>query len=94
MTEVRWSPLASRDLERIEAYYREAAPDVAATLVGRMVSATRLLRDHPYAGPIELHGTRRKRRVAKTPYNLFYRVAGDHVRILRVIHVAQDQARR
>ena len=94
MIEIRWATLASRDLERIDVWYRAIDPDLAAKMVSRILAATRLLREHPRAGAIELYGTRRKRRAAGTQYNLFYRVAGDHVRILRVLHSARDQSRR
>ena len=93
MKDIRWASLATDDLRRIEEWYGEIDAKIARTIIDRLVGATDLLRDHPQAGPIELYGTRRKRRVRGTPYNLFYRIAGTHVRILRVLHVAQDQAR-
>ena len=93
MISIRWAKRATDDLDGIERWYRAIDPALSDRMLDRIFAATRLLRDHPLAGPIELYGTRRKRRVAGTPYNLFYRVAGDHVRILRVLHVARDQSR-
>ncbi len=93
MKEVRWATLATDDLDAIERWYRDIDAELANKMVDRILAATRLLRDHPLAGAIELYGTRRKRRVAGTPYNLFCRIAGDHVRVLRVLHHAQDPAR-
>ena len=94
MIEIRWATLATRDLEQIDSWYRDIDAGLGAKIVDGILVATRLLREHPRAGAIELYGTRRKRRAAGTPYNLFYRVAGDHVRILRVLHVARDQRPR
>ncbi|WP_419809320.1 type II toxin-antitoxin system RelE/ParE family toxin [Sphingomonas sp.] len=94
MKDIRWAKLATDDVEAIERWYRGVDQELAAKMLDRIVSSTRLLSDHALAGPIELYGTRRKRRVAGTPYNLFYRVTGDHVRVLRVLHHAQDQSRR
>ena len=94
MIEIRWAPLAVADLEAIRAWYREIDYELAEAIAERILAATRLLREFPAAGAIELYGTRRKRRAARTPYNIFYRVAADHVRILRVLHVARDQRRQ
>ena len=92
MIPIRWAPLARRDLSRIEAYHLLQDPDLADKLGRQIISAAKLLREHPMAGPVALDGKRRKWRVAGTRYNLFYRVREDHVQVLRVLHDAQDQA--
>lgn len=92
MIDIRWSPLARRDIVRIEAYHLPHDPDLADRLGRQIISAATLLREHPMAGPLALDGKRRKRRVIGTRYNLFYRIYQEHVRILRVLHDAQDQA--
>ena len=93
MKDIRWARLATDDLQRIARWVGEIDEGLARRMIEETVGATHLLRDHPEAGPIELYGSRRKRRVRGTPINLFYRVAGKQVRILRILHVAQDQTR-
>ncbi|URW77034.1 type II toxin-antitoxin system RelE/ParE family toxin [Sphingomonas donggukensis] len=89
---ILYAALARRDLERIERYHRAIDPDLAVTIVERIVAATGVLRDVPLAGPATVEGHRRKWRVAGTQYIIFYRVAATEVRILRVIHGAQAAA--
>lgn len=41
--DVLWRPQALRDLEAIEAYYKEVAPDFASVFVAGAFEATRVL---------------------------------------------------
>ena len=91
MIELRWAPLARTDLARIDAYYRAINEAIADRMGQQLFTATDFLCDFPLAGPISAQGNRRKWSVAKTPYILFYRVADTHIRILRVLHNAEDQ---
>ena len=94
MAGIRWALLAQADIARIFRYYRGIDPAVAAGLVERIVAAARILSGLPKAGPATPRGDRRKWNVPKTDYILFYRIERDHVRILRVLHSAQQQAGR
>ena len=94
MFEIRWALFARADLERIARYHRAIDPALAAEIGDRIVKAAHFLSDLPHAGPATPRGTRRKWRVPRTDYILFYRLERDHVRILRVLHGAQDQAGR
>lgn len=94
MTEVRWAPLARRDLDKIDSYYRRIDPDLADRMGTDILSATALLGESPLIGPVAAYGNRRKWRVARTPYIIFYRAAKTHIRILRVLHDRMDQRTR
>ena len=86
--------MAQNDLRRIDAHYRATDPELALEIGNRIVAAATFLGGLPEAGPVTMRGTRRKWLVPKTRYLLFYRVAPDQVRVLRVLHGAQDVASR
>ena len=90
MNSVRWAKMSREDIARIDHHYRQIDPALADQINERIVRATGFLEDPPRPAPATPRGDRRKWRVAHTPYVLFYRVAADHVRILRVLHSAQE----
>lgn len=92
MSDVRWAALARADLEAIDDFHRVIDVQIADNLIGSIIGAARFLADLPRAGPVTRPGVR-KWRVAGTPYLIFYRIARDHVRVLRVRHGAQDNSR-
>ena len=91
MLQIRWAPLAQDDLGRLDDHYVETDPTLAVMIVRRILTAADFLCDMPLAGQATGQKDRRKWRVSDTPYNLFYRVAGEELRILRVLHVARDR---
>ena len=93
MADLRWANLALADLEAIVRHHQAGDPAIGVELVERVVSAATFLTQLPEAGPLTIRGLR-KWRVPKTPYLLFYRVAPDHIRVLRVLHGARDLAGR
>lgn len=92
MVEIRWALLAQADYARIARHYQAIDPALAVEIGDRILKATRILAEVPHAGPVTPRGDRRKWRVPRTGYILFYRFESDHVRILRVLHGAQQQA--
>ncbi len=90
MKTIIWSRSARDDLAGIDGYYRQLNPLFAAK-VGRLaIRAALLLAEYPDAGErLDGHG-RRRWLVANTPYLLLYRVVGNELRIIRVMHHAQD----
>jgi len=84
---VRWTPTALRDLESLDAYIAEDAPEAAALTVERILSGIEALKRHPEMG--------RRGRVAGTrelviaPYIVAYRTAQAAIEILAVIHGAR-----
>jgi toxin ParE1/3/4 len=84
-----WSPTALAHLRHAEAYIAEDNPRAAAKTATRILDAVEYLMDFPASGrPGKLPHTR-ELVVAGTPYFLPYRVRGDVVEILGVIHGRQ-----
>jgi toxin ParE1/3/4 len=88
---VAWSRHALDDLEGIWRYV--AADDRAAAdaLVGRIDVATQNIGQFPGGGRAGRVPGTREHPVARTRYVLVYRVVGDEVQVLRVLHGAQDR---
>jgi len=88
---VRWAREARSDLAGIDAFYRPLDFDFAQRAITSAVAAGRFLLDWPRAGQlIEDAPPLRKWRIARTPYSLIYREESDGIRVLRVVHAAQD----
>jgi toxin ParE1/3/4 len=84
-----WSTLSRADRREIYAYIEADNPRAAITIDQRIETAVLRLRDFPESGRIgRVEGTR-ELVVGRTPYVLAYVIAGDVVRILRVIHGAR-----
>ena len=94
MLEIRWATFAQRDLDKIARRHLAFHSDTAIEMLDRIVTATRILVDMPRAGQSTMRASRRRWRVSGIDYVLFYRVERDHVRILRVVHGAQELAGR
>ena len=89
MMELFWTPEATQDRDEIYGYI-EADNPVAALALDELFSekASRLV-DHPGLGRLgRIAGTREL--VAHRHYLLVYDVAGDLVRVLRVLHTARQ----
>ena len=87
--EVRWLDDALADVTGIYRYIATDDPRAAARVVERVQAAVRRLNDAPHHGrPGRWPGTR-ELVVPRAPYIVPYRVAGDHVEILRVFHGAR-----
>ena len=86
---VRWLRTALRNLDE-EASFIAVDDSVAARLVvERLLEAVAQLAEQPGLGrPGRVHGTR-ELVVSKTRYIVPYRVRGDTVEILRVLHTSR-----
>jgi toxin ParE1/3/4 len=86
---LRWTAPALRDLEEIGDYIARDNTAAAARLVTDILDRTDLLAKHPHIGrPGRVPGTR-ELVVTDTPYIVPYRVCGDVVQILAVLHGAR-----
>ena len=74
----------------IDSYYQAFSSDFAKRVLAEAIAAGRMLLRHPQAGPVIDDSGMRKWRVPRTPYILFYRSTETELRIVRVIHAAQD----
>ncbi len=83
-----WSPTARAHLRHAEAFIAKDNPGAAAKVAQRILDAAERLMDFPAIGrPGKLPNTR-ELLVPGTPFFLPYRVRGDAVEILGVIHGA------
>lgn len=84
-----WSPRALTQLQQMEAYIAEDNPIAAVRMTERIYDSAERLLPFPASGrPGRLPHTR-ELVVTGTPYFLPYRVQGDVVEILGVIHGAR-----
>lgn len=98
MMELHWTPEAIQDRETIYDYIEADNPIAALALDELLEEKAGRLIDHPSLGrPGRVAGTREL--VAHQNYILIYNVAGNLVRVLRVLHAARqwpsrDQSQR
>ena len=86
---LEWDTFAIADREQIYGYIEADNPRAAVEIDLRFDECVRRLADFPNSGrPGRVAGTR-ELIVAGTPYIIPYRVLGDRVRLLRVLHGAQ-----
>lgn len=90
MVEVRWRPQALRDLEAIETYYTQVAPDFAAVFVAGAFEAAQRLARFPRSGRrVREIGDEAIREVLYRQYRLVYIVTDDAVEILTLYPMAR-----
>ena len=77
--------LAETELREAVHYYESEAPRLGRRFLSAVESALAEVLEHPLAG-LPLRGDVRRKSVGRFPYQLLYRVAGDEVRILAVMH--------
>jgi toxin ParE1/3/4 len=88
-----WTPRARGDLDEIVAHIAEGNPNAAERLAEYLYSAVALLCDQPGLGrPGRKEGTRElivRRATWGSAYIVPYRVRGERVELLAVIHSAR-----
>jgi len=89
--EIRWSPDAATDLEKIVDYIRRDDPDAAQRVGQTIYDRTDILRTFPYSGRLGRVGGTQELPLPPLPYIIVYRVRdhADVVEIVNVIHGAQ-----
>ncbi len=86
---LEWSIFAQADREAIFDYIEADSPQAAATVDDRIGSQVETLARFPQSGrPGRIEGTR-ELVISRTPYIVAYRIQGDSVRVLRVLHGAR-----
>ena len=85
-----WSPEAIDDLAALRAYIEQDDPAAARRVALHLVvSIETLLSNHPEMGrPGRVPGTR-ELVIPKTPYIVPYRLVGDAIQVLRILHGAR-----
>jgi toxin ParE1/3/4 len=86
---VEWTFTAAADLEQISDYLFELNSEIAAATIRRIYDLAAELKQFPNRGrPGRKEGTRELVLIS-LPYLIVYEVAGQSVRILRVLHGAR-----
>ena len=88
---IEWSPVALDDRDRIFDYYdiEKDSPRAAILVDERIAQRVEVLIDHPEFGRPGRVDDTRELVISKTPYVVAYRIMGDAIRILRVLHGKQ-----
>jgi len=81
---------AQQDIGDIYAYYAERDPDSAGRVIGAILHAINGLDQFPLIGRHGATPGTRERIVTRYPYRIIYRIKGDTIEILRVIHGARQ----
>ena len=90
--QVIWSPAALREIEHIYRYIAQFNPRAAQNMIMEILAAGDSLETFPYRGRA-VPGTQLRETTLARPYIIRYRIAADHVRILRVRHSARRPTR-
>lgn len=85
-----WSAFALSDRDTIFTYIEADNPLAAILVDERIVAAVRRLIDFPASGRVGRISGTRELVISGTPYIAAYAVAGATIRILRVLHGAQE----
>lgn len=86
MKRLRFDPRAQHDLDEAIRYYAGAYAPACTALLGAVDRVLELLCHHPEAGTLVRRGAR-KWPLAKFPYLIVYRVDGDELVVLAVVHM-------
>jgi len=86
---IRWLDEAVLDLKAVRAHIAHDNPAAAAEIARRIREAVRMLAEYPAAGRTGRVPHTREVVVSGTPYILPYRISGNVVEVLRVLHAAQ-----
>ncbi|MDR3507699.1 MAG: type II toxin-antitoxin system RelE/ParE family toxin [Caulobacteraceae bacterium] len=89
---LEWSPHAVDDRDQIFDYIEADSPRAAVAVDGRIAAQVAALIHFPEQGRVgRVEGTR-ELVINQTPYIAAYRILGDRVRVLRILHGAQAWA--
>jgi toxin ParE1/3/4 len=88
--DVRWSPEAADDLERIITQVVQANPQAARRIADTVYQRCGDLRTFPNRGRQGRVAGTRELVLAPLPFIVVYRVRADVVEIVRIYHGAQD----
>lgn len=84
---VTWSETAADQLQAIRDYLARSSPGYAQTLAGRVVARTEALDGQPQLGAeVPEYGDPDVREMFEHPYRILYRVVGQDVQVIGVIH--------
>jgi addiction module RelE/StbE family toxin len=91
--QVRWTTSAASDLEHIADYLFGKTPQNAARLIREICDAIFALRNYPSRGRQGKKSGTRELVLSSLPYVVVYKITGDALHIIRILHGAQDWPR-
>jgi plasmid stabilization system protein ParE len=80
-----FNSLAEAELREAVHYYESEAPGLGRRFLSGVEFALAEVLNHPLTGS-PLRGDVRRKSVVRFPYQLLYRVVGDEVRVLAIMH--------
>ncbi len=84
---VTWSVTAATQLQAIRDYIARSSPGYAQVVAERVVARTEILDGQPLLGAeVPEYGDETIREVFEHPYRILYRVSGQDVQIIAVVH--------
>jgi toxin ParE1/3/4 len=92
--EIIWRPAALNDLEAIREFVAQGNPQAAARVRTAIRAAVERLATYPNLGRAGRVAGTRELIVSDTPFIVAYRVVGDQLRILSIIHASRQWPRR
>jgi toxin ParE1/3/4 len=87
---IQWTKNASHNLEQIEEYIAQDNSSAAANVVLKIINSIEMLIEHPALGKAGRVGGTRELIIAHTPYIVPYRIKGENIEVLRVLHSAMQ----
>ena len=88
--QVTWTESAISDLNSIHEYIKRENPEAAQRVAASNIDAVDLLIGNPEIGrPGRVSGTR-ELLISEYPYIIPYRIRGDWIELLRVLHSRRD----
>ena len=82
-------PLVDRDIEEAALWYHRRDPDVALQLIDEVRLAMRAAAKNPRQFPVRFSDVRRVR-LRRFPHSVFFRLSGNIVFVLGVLHGARE----
>jgi toxin ParE1/3/4 len=87
-----WSDLAVADLAAIHDYIARDSPHYARRFVERLLAAVEPLASFAHLGRVTPEGDGRHRELLVRPYRIIYRLEGERILIVTVVHGSRDLA--
>jgi plasmid stabilization system protein ParE len=85
-------PGAKADLREAFLWYEERQPGLGGSLLESVEAVFSLLREHPLLYP-RVDPAVRRAGTDRFPFGVFYRVDGETIRVIAVLHNARNPAR-
>jgi toxin ParE1/3/4 len=92
---VEWTEAATAQVIAIRDYLLRSSSAYAQVVADRIVKATEVLERLPYAGAeVPEYGDESLREVFEHPYRILYRIDGERIQVVAVIHSSRRMPRR